>query len=95
MLAITTGPARISPYIRIWLKLLEMRREQLHAGEPVTATMADVYATEMYETKWFKMTYSGNRTMKKILLATLAGTWFVAGAGTVLAHTWFGFGGPE
>jgi hypothetical protein len=30
---------------------LEMRREQLHAGEPVTATMADVYATEMYETK--------------------------------------------
>jgi hypothetical protein len=41
------------------------------------------------------MTYSGNKTMKKILLATLAGTWFVAGAGTVLAHTWFGFGGPE
>lgn len=32
-----------------WFKLLEMRREQLHAGEPVTATMADVYATEMYE----------------------------------------------
>jgi len=28
-----------------------MRREQLHAGEPVTATMADVYATEMYESK--------------------------------------------
>lgn len=34
-----------------WLKLLEMRRGQLHAGQPVTATMADVYATEMYETK--------------------------------------------
>ncbi len=34
-----------------WMKLLDMRREQLHAGEPVTATMADVYATEMYESK--------------------------------------------
>ena len=34
-----------------WLKLLEMRRQQLHSGQPVTATMADVYATEMYETQ--------------------------------------------
>jgi len=32
-----------------WFKLLELRRAQLQAGEPVTATMADVYATEMYE----------------------------------------------
>jgi hypothetical protein len=34
-----------------WLKLLEMRRKQLNAGQPVTATMADVYATEMYESQ--------------------------------------------
>lgn len=34
-----------------WLKLLEMRRQQLKAGKPVTATMADVYATEMYESQ--------------------------------------------
>lgn len=26
-----------------WLKLLELRRAQLHAGQPVTATMKDVY----------------------------------------------------
>jgi hypothetical protein len=32
-----------------WFKLLELRRAQLRAGEPVTATIADVYATEMYE----------------------------------------------
>jgi hypothetical protein len=32
-----------------WFKLLDMRRAQLNAGEPVTATMTDVYATEMYE----------------------------------------------
>lgn len=32
-----------------WLKLLALRRAQLRAGEPITATMADVYATEMYE----------------------------------------------
>ena len=32
-----------------WFKLLELRRAQLEAGEPVTATMADVYETEMYE----------------------------------------------
>lgn len=32
-----------------WLKLLDLRRAQLRAGEPITATMADVYATEMYE----------------------------------------------
>jgi hypothetical protein len=34
-----------------WLKLLDMRRQQLQAGEPVTATMSDVYATEMYESE--------------------------------------------
>ena len=34
-----------------WLKSLEMRRQQLQAGEEVTATMADVYATEMYESE--------------------------------------------
>ena len=32
-----------------WIKLLALRRAQLQAGEPVTATMAEVYATEMYE----------------------------------------------
>jgi hypothetical protein len=32
-----------------WLKLLELRRAQLEAGEPITATMADVYRSEMYE----------------------------------------------
>jgi hypothetical protein len=32
-----------------WLKLLELRRTQLEAGEPITATMADVYRSEMYE----------------------------------------------
>jgi len=32
-----------------WFKLLELRRAQLQAGEPITATMADVYGTEMYE----------------------------------------------
>ena len=34
-----------------WLKLLDLRRKQLNAHKPVTATMADVYATEMYESK--------------------------------------------
>ena len=32
-----------------WLKLLELRRAQLEAGEAVTATIADVHATKMYE----------------------------------------------
>jgi hypothetical protein len=32
-----------------WIKLLALRRAQIEAGEPATATMADVYATEMYE----------------------------------------------
>jgi hypothetical protein len=32
-----------------WLKLLELRRAQLEAGVPITATMADVYRSEMYE----------------------------------------------
>jgi hypothetical protein len=32
-----------------WIKLLDLRRDQLNSGEEVTATMADVYETEMYE----------------------------------------------